>query len=344
MKRHLIYILFLSLGICLLESCVGCRQSESEQTDMGSISVKGVNGETYNSYQECCAASDFSAAHDYLAKMQTAGMWEYYKAHEYVYRQEALFLMSQNSEEYKKRIIYLLKEEGDNNDIVSMLIDLAIEDDDEEFVKRLANQYTRGASKESLKKMIEYLFSKPNIMENKSFLLSLLTKLEESELLVDIALKSNDIDFICDNVDLIDLNEQNTVIQLAQLKNKRIDDLIIRSVLLNNGTIPNRPSIGRVNVGYSNGDDQFIKESESFRAAVNSLNNCCLKVMNIAITTGNLYLAQKAKSSLKSNINYQRWDNPDDNCYWYDVTLDNSVINDATTTYNEAVKSGAFKK
>ena len=68
----------------------------------------------------------------------------------------------------KKRIIYLLKE-GGNDDHVSMLIDLAIENDDDAFVRTLANQYKDDVSEERLKKILEYLSEKSN-EENKKFI------------------------------------------------------------------------------------------------------------------------------------------------------------------------------
>ena len=45
------------LTMCLFASC-------------GGITVKGENGQEYESYQECCAAQDFMAAHTFLAKME----------------------------------------------------------------------------------------------------------------------------------------------------------------------------------------------------------------------------------------------------------------------------------
>ena len=138
------------------------------------ITVKGADGTEYESYQECCAAQDFQAAHQYLAKLENSGGDGYYDAKEYVFKQEALYLMSNGDEADKKRLIFLLKEEsGDEkyndriNGHVAMLIDLSIDNDDEAFVKVLAgmlpnvafdelwNRYERDKAEEERKKREE---------------------------------------------------------------------------------------------------------------------------------------------------------------------------------------------
>lgn len=85
------------LTMCLVMAC-------------GGISVKGENGQTYDSYQECCAALDFQAAHQFLAKMEKAENEDYSSAKDYIFKQEALYLMSQGTEEASSRLIYLLAE------------------------------------------------------------------------------------------------------------------------------------------------------------------------------------------------------------------------------------------
>ena len=137
------------------------------------ITVKGEDGTEYESYQECCAAQDFQAAHQFLTKMES-GMGkdydknkEYEVAREYVFKQEALYLMSIGDETAQKRILYLLKEEGAGNDAhIGMLIDLAIDNDEENFVKALMNQFKDGYKGEYLTKIVDYLATKPSEENN----------------------------------------------------------------------------------------------------------------------------------------------------------------------------------
>lgn len=180
-----IYFLICCAAVCLCTAC-----------DDGKIKVKGADGTVYESYQEACTAEDFQAAHDFLDKMQNNDMFKdvgaKWKAEVYVYEHELLFLMSQGNETAKKRIIYLLKEikresESYCDECVSMLVDLAIEDDDEAFVKQLANQYTHTPfENDHLMKIGYYLVSKEEkVDENKTFWVSLVKRMGNDYLLED---------------------------------------------------------------------------------------------------------------------------------------------------------------
>ena len=149
MKRKNLFIVIICLAMVTLYGW-SCKDK---------ITVTGSDGKVYESYQECCAANDYEAAHLFLAKIQNSESeaYSYSEAKEYIFKNEALFLMSHGDETAKNRIIYLLKEEGNDDDHTSMLIDLAIENDDDAFVKKLANQYSESASEESLQKLMSYL-------------------------------------------------------------------------------------------------------------------------------------------------------------------------------------------
>ena len=164
----------------------------------GKITVKGADGTVYESYQECCAANDFEAAHLYLSKIQNSqnSKYNYSEAKDYVFQKEALFLMSQRDETAQKRIIYLLKEEGGNDEHVNMLIDLAIDDDDVDFIKTLTNQYKRSIDTDVLRKIVECLYVKKED-ENIGFLTTLLNRNDKGEMLLDAAVeKGNEDDVI----------------------------------------------------------------------------------------------------------------------------------------------------
>ena len=159
MKR---FLLLISLIISLIICCVVLFVLYSS---WDKITVKGKDGTKYESYQECCAAQDFQAAHLFLAKMEQAGKGNWYitDAKKFVFKQEALYLMSIGDEASKKRIIYLLKEEENEYDVwnkykyiehVDMLIDLAIENDDDQLVMSLLDI---KKSRKIDKKIVKYL-------------------------------------------------------------------------------------------------------------------------------------------------------------------------------------------
>lgn len=176
MKKNLVLVAIIGLVISTLCGC-GIKVKGAD-----GIKVKGADGTEYESYQECCAANDYDAAHLFLTKMKNniSKIYEsederaYEEAKEYVFKKEALFLMSQGDDAAKKRIIYLLKEEGGNDAHVSMLIDLAMENDDADFVNTLIKQYTREIEDEDIQKLFNFFVEK----QDEGFVFKILTDIE----------------------------------------------------------------------------------------------------------------------------------------------------------------------
>lgn len=177
------------LAVCSLVTCMFLACGEKK------ITVKNADGTEYESYQECCAAQDFQAAHQYLAKLKNSEVGGYDDAKEYVFKQEALYLMSQGDEAAKKRIIYLLKEEGGNDNHADMLIDLAIDNDDEDFVKALTKQYKGSISSDILRKIVEFLYIEKGD-RNFDFVQTLLNRYNKSGLLLDAAVEKGNEDLV----------------------------------------------------------------------------------------------------------------------------------------------------
>lgn len=340
MKKK-VYLLFAIIGLGVATLC-SCGEKK--------ITVNGTDGTEYESYQECCAANDYEAAHKYLAKMQNdeAFSKDYNNAKEFVFKQEALFLMSQGDENAKKRIVYLLKEEGDNNDHVSMLIDLAIENDDESFVKTLGNQYTIGVESENLKKLSEYLSSKQS-EENKEFLMALFKKLDEEDLLLEQAIKNNDKAFILEYAsDHLTLSNTALLNYLAEMNDKQLSEKILGILTEKENDIPNKPSLGTIQSDYKGQPDRVY---DSYIHSVENYNNACRTLLNIAIKNKNSYLAQRIVNKGKQNIAYKTigsWRIVEKSYNGtalkaIKVELNNTDINDIKASYQEAVRSGAFK-
>jgi hypothetical protein len=298
------------------------------------ITVKGTDGTEYESYQECCAAQDFQAAHQFLAKLQNSEerRFELNEAKEYVFKQEALYLMSIGDEAAKKRIIYLLKEEGDNNTRVKMLIDLAIENDDEEFVKTLVNQltsmkvqYTASNGNDQLYAAVDYLINK-DIQGNLDLVCKLIGK-------VGVTYKDKE---------LISL--------LVSKNNKELSDEIV-------GLVAKMEIKGtRVPKGQHDGwerrsDSQYYRgDYFSYINSTNEYNKACDQILEVSINQGNEYIAQKILRMYKEDV--FRLDGgsgikaPDgtkvsDGFYIY---YTNDSKNNAQKRYKEAKMNGAFKK
>ncbi len=339
MKKCFFHVIILIFSVTI--SFISCGSKVNQKVMM----VKGADGTEYTSYQECCAANDYEAAHLYLAKMQSEKPSELYEATDYVFKHEALFLMSQGDDASKKRLIYLLKEEGDNNSRVAMLIDLAIENDDDTFVKQLANQYKEGADEDNLEKLTDYLLKKDD--NNKEFVVPLLKKLELKDLLCDIALKSKDTVLLLSVTDDFSIDDTKMVEALAAMNNKKMSGIII-SALAKEGNVGSRPALGIVK---SDDYGEIPGEYNAYRSHVSSFNDQCKSVLAIAVKYKNMYLAQQSIGKVKTNIQfidlgdwckvvekndyrsiYEAWK----------VSLDNTEVVEAKSILINAIRSGTF--
>jgi hypothetical protein len=285
--------------------------------------------------------------------MENNGADEFLTAKEYVFKNEALYLMSMDDEKAKRRIVYLLKEEGNNNDHVAMLIDLAIENDDEAFVKTLGNQYTSGATDEDLKKLSAYLSSKKS-EGNREFLMALFKKLDEEDLLLDLAIKNSDKAFILEYAsNHLTLSNTALLNYLAAIKDRQLSEKILGALTEEENRIPNRPSLGIVMVHDPyGGANMNKKEYLRYERAISNYNKECQSVLNVAINNKNQYLAQRVVTKAKPNISYVNlgdWEkvvNKTQNSSWdyaWKFSISNEEANAIRKAYQEAVRSGVFR-
>lgn len=316
------------------------------------ITVKGADGTEYESYQECCAAQDFQAAHQFLAKIENTedSGFDLYDAKEYVFKQEALFLMSQDNDAAKKRILYLLKEEGGNDEHVEMLIDLAIDNDDEDFVKVLAKQHKKLTSEEILRKIVQFLYLEKGD-NNLDFVTMLLNEVNRGDLLLEVVAEKGDEKLLLSLAQSytgeLSLSNEKLITILAGTRDKNISEKLI--ALLDETRIANRPVIGVIKSDhYGDLDSSY----DNYISSVKSFNKDCFTLLNIAIKSKNQYLAQRVLPRFKSNIVYTNlgdWEEIVEKSKYcsvyraYKVTTDNTEINSMKNIYQEAVRSGVFK-
>ena len=259
--------------------------------------------------QKACASYEFDKAHSLLPDLNETKYYDSCRAE--VFKKESLYLMSQDNDAAKKRIIYLLKEEGNNNGQVEMLMDLAIENDDETFVKTLVNQFQKGYNGKGITAMIDYL-SKKDTKEAKDYIRKYAT----------------------DHFSL----RNNTLVDLFVVTNEKEDaDFILGKLTEAESTITKRPKIGETSfLGYYNTDD-FDKSCKDYSSSVKQYNGLCQKILGMAIKNKNLYLAQRVVSKFKTNIFCEKGN------YVRTVTVDSDEVNAAKAALNEAIRSGAFK-
>lgn len=332
------------------------------------ITVKGEDGTEYESYQECCAAQDFQAAHQYLVKLKNSEEYSWYELSEaknYVFKQEALYLMSLGDDSAKKRLLYLLKEECDGDDDssyhnqeerkilnnhISMLIDLAIENDDEAFVKTLANQYRGDVNDEMLKKMVLFLAGKES-ENNKVFFTSLFKKLRKEKYLLEYAIKRKDRNDILNYMTFLSFEDNEMVEELVAFNDKSYSDNILSLISRYGKSTPPRPPFGKkkteyltwkpkkekYNVEYNKINELYSK----YRSYIEKYNGYCWTILTASIKGKNQYLAQRILDKFKASV---KDDGEEDTAtYIWDISNDNTMIEDAKSTYKEAVRNGAFK-
>lgn len=306
------------------------------------ITVKGEDGTVYESYQECCAAQDFQAAHQYLAKLENTEAGGYNDAKEYVFKQEALYLMSIGDETAKKRLLYLLKEEGSNNTRVDMLIDLAIDNDDVDFVKTLVNQLSGSVDSDILKKVYQY-FSEKGLKEHKAFLVGVFKKNNAKKMILEIAFDTDDMELIHDYTSDISLYDSDIIKKIALKKVNTLSDFVLGLLTQRFNTSFSRPSLGVTSYYWAADKQKFIGECEEYESYIKKYNQECLHIMEIGIECKNLYLSQGAIKRMKSNIIHKELATKND-YYRISVSIgDNSDITAANKVLNDAKNRKAFR-
>lgn len=96
-------------------------------------------------------------------------------------------------------------------------------------------------------------------------------------------------------------------------------------------------------IGGSESDETlFSNTCNEYKETVENYNSLLQKFLGLAIKNKNHYLARRVVSMFKPNIHKEDlgWIN---RLYTYKITADNDNINSAKSTYQEAVRSGAFK-
>ena len=203
----------LSIFLVFFLNIIACGEKEHV------ITVTGQGGRVFSSYQEACSAQDFSAAHQYLAVLKNtadeyhgkSGKKNYNKylhynsllkeGEEFVYKNEALFLMTMDDDDFiTKRLVFLLKEAGDagNDSRCNMLVDIAIDMDKEGIVKSLTRMYKNNIPDSELKKIAEYLYVQKGD-ENLDFVKSLMSRNGKGELLMDAAMLKGNVPLVVES-------------------------------------------------------------------------------------------------------------------------------------------------
>ncbi|GEM_PF-3746754 len=156
------FLAYLSIPVIILLIIVGyslynsvCGHIADHMAEHRTV-VRGESGQKFKTYQECCYAYDFNAAHVYLAKVQQVSENGFIKKYSntnyrkiytegkaFVLRQEFAYLLSSGENGAKQRLLYLIKEEEADDEMIGDLVEIAIDCDDVPFAMTLLGKQSK---------------------------------------------------------------------------------------------------------------------------------------------------------------------------------------------------------
>ena len=253
--RNIKGLIGLAFTTCICLYFVSCENK---------FTVTGADGQVYENYQEACHAQDFEAAHKILARMKESNSNQYKEAREFIFNQEALYLIAQNDETSTKRLYFLLQEDANEvgnavrDSRCNTIIDLAIKQNNVPLVEQTINQYS-GIINRSLMQRIYNFFYTEGRKTDRDYILTLLKKNKSVDVFVSDAAEQKDnalLMYVIDKNALINSpNAAKIIAQYAKANNnKKLHD----SLLANLRTKNQWYSI--LEIGLANGDLTLIKQ------------------------------------------------------------------------------------
>ncbi len=188
MKR-IKYLSICCVAVLLLTAC-GSSSSKDEK-----VTVTNSDGKEYESYEEACHAQDYEAAPKFLTAMKKAGASDYEEAREYIFSQEALYLIAMNDETSTKRLFFLLQEDANevSNSVrdarCNTIIELAIKQNNQALVEQTIGLYNDQIDGPVLRRIYEYLYKEGRNPDPNS-MMDLLLKNNGVEMMADDAISS----------------------------------------------------------------------------------------------------------------------------------------------------------
>lgn len=187
MKNILLFIAIIVISIATLS---GCSSSKG-----GNLTVVSSDGKEYESYEEACHAQDYESAHKFLTAMKKAGSSDYEEAREYIFGQEALYLIAMNDETSTKRLFFLLQEDANevSNRVrdtrCNTIIELAIKQNNQALVEQTIGLYNDQIDGPVLRRIYEYIYKEGRNPDSNS-MMELLFKNNGISIMADDAISS----------------------------------------------------------------------------------------------------------------------------------------------------------
>lgn len=228
------------------------------------FTATGASGQVFENYQDACHAQDFEAAHKILAQMKENNSSEYEDAREFIFNQEALFLIAQNDETSTKRLYFLLQEDAnevsdDTRDArCNTIIDLAIKQKNTALVEQTINQYSGIIDRPVMKKIYNYFYTEDH-KADKDYILALLQKNECVDIMVADAVEHKNDVLLKEIIDKNALkNATEAALKIAEYAKVVNNRKLSNSLLSNLRTNSQWDSV--LEIGLLNGDFSLVKQ------------------------------------------------------------------------------------
>lgn len=284
---------------------------------LAAMVAAGCGGNTqiegFNNYKEACAVGRYDVAHRFLANMKLEAQdgyeeaMAYREASEYVFKQELTYLISMGDQESVSRLLLLFKQTDldkrallENTDAG---IDLAISLNNDLLLEKLIMVYPEEDFSDVMsKKIITYYSASPAKL--RAYIMQNISKPSVAELARSFAAEHRDIEVLnrLMSVKPEMIYDLSVLKLLAELDYDAFMNKI-RNVLTElEAMIPSRPPLGIVK---SDPYGELEKEYVTYIDAVKNFNKVLCGVMEVAVKTGELALANDLCQRVRTNLTYK---------------------------------------
>lgn len=333
---------------------------------LGSCGVVNKRDKVERKIKESLSNFDFEKAHQLLKTYPNKDKGNIFEEdHEYidrydnilrtVYEEEITYLVEQNTDASWEKAFFLIKEAKSKYDegtwplekklniklvLSAFLADYAVTFDHHETAIRIDHY---------IDEILEKLILEKNDLEKKrGWVLPgdrerVVDKVNQAIMIKKKCSRLFTVEDIVQNKVDLDIENEEMIAKLAALNDKDISDKILYVLVEKEIGIPAKPEIGMHSYSFSVFGDESPDISH-YNSSVEYYNNLCKMILLQAINNKNKYLAENVITHVKPVIAIlDRQYKGDEEKVYLKTNEDNSFLKEIRTSYNNAIKKGAFK-